>query len=81
MNLSNYVQQNIDDNFIALCGDDGLISHFDIMTKTINNQVQTTIEIGWKYYCMTNWIKAGDNIRFKFDLTNPFKKCHVFKLN
>ena len=75
------MRQNISDNLIVLCGDDGLISHFDIMTKIVNNHVQTTIGIGWKYYCMTNRIKAGDKIRIKFDLTSPFEKCHVFKLN
>lgn len=81
MDLVNYVKQKFADNLIALCGDDGLISHFDIMTKIINNQVQTTIGVGCKYFCMTNRIKAGDKIRFKFYLTTSFDKCHVFKLN
>jgi hypothetical protein len=63
--------------FLIVCGDEQKEDFVTVVHK--ENPFTTRLGLGWNLVCTSNKFKKGDTIRFKFNLNDPHKKCHVFK--
>lgn len=64
--------------YLILCTDSGVHCFFEVFLKDNPSKVKLGFE--WKEFCLSNGFNAWDYIRFKFSVTNPYKRCQVFKL-
>jgi hypothetical protein len=63
---------------IVLCGD--AAGKFNFSVKGIADPNITYLAYSWKEFCSANYFNVGDNIRFKFNLSNSDGNFQVYKL-
>jgi hypothetical protein len=61
-----------------LCGD--AAGKFIFHVKNISDPNLTYLAYSWNEFSSANYFNIGDNIRFKFNLSESDGKCQVYKL-
>jgi hypothetical protein len=66
--------------YLLLCGDDGQRSTIGVLNAP--NLSKMKLGYTWGQFSLAQKFKAGDIIRFKFDVdgSRVSRRCHVYKL-
>ncbi|KAL5079623.1 hypothetical protein RYX36_008044 [Vicia faba] len=64
---------------VTLCSDNGRTQM--LLVLNIEDSHRTKLGYEWDEFCKSNLFRGGDRIRFRLDVRDANKTCHVYKVH